>query len=205
MAKGRLWVSSNTEYPFPAAKDRWVGPAGDAGARQPGRDQDPGGHRWRRPGRQGDRFCRRPEHSDRGAAVQKRLHRLEHSEHLVFRRHRRRRKMRRAEDPLWPARVRKGHARQHRQSAAGAGRLGLRHPRVQQRLALRGAAGKPRHSRRSRPRPANRPPAIRRPICRASNSTGGTRSNCNRAMSFASNPTARRWKSGPGARSIPSV
>ena len=27
-AKGRLWVSSNTEYPFPAAKDRWEDPQG---------------------------------------------------------------------------------------------------------------------------------------------------------------------------------
>lgn len=26
--KGRLWVSSNTEYPFPAAKDRWADPEG---------------------------------------------------------------------------------------------------------------------------------------------------------------------------------
>lgn len=27
-AKGRLWVSSNTEYPFPASKDRWADPQG---------------------------------------------------------------------------------------------------------------------------------------------------------------------------------
>ena len=27
-AKGRLWVTSNTEYPFPATKDRWEDPQG---------------------------------------------------------------------------------------------------------------------------------------------------------------------------------
>ena len=61
-ARGRLWVSGSTEYPFPAPADR-PGPRLDPRSR---------GHRPRRPRRQGHRLRRRPEHPHRPLSVQER-------------------------------------------------------------------------------------------------------------------------------------
>jgi hypothetical protein len=95
-AKGRLWVSSTVEYPYAADKGRWSDPQGThvKGSRDAIKileDTDGDGKR-----RQSHRLRQRTQHSHRRPPLaqtraQGRLHRLEHPEHLVLRRHRWRR------------------------------------------------------------------------------------------------------------------
>ena len=99
---------------------------------RPRHDQGSRGYHRRRPVRQNLHLRRRAEYPDRNLSIQGRRHRVEHSEHLVSARYRRRRPRGQAHQAVRAAWLRAGHARHALVVHARARRLAAPHARLQQ-------------------------------------------------------------------------